>query len=57
MLFNWSFLGIIAFWIDKYRRDKTFKDIQTPARGVPYMTVETEDAYVMPIPIGIFYVL
>ena len=57
MLFNWSFLGIIAFCMDKYRRDKTFIDIQTPARGVPYMTVKTEDAYVMPIPIGIFYVL
>ena len=57
MLFNWSFLEIIAFWIDKYSRDKTFKDIQTPARGVFYATVKTEDAYEMPIPMGIFHVL
>ena len=31
--------------MDKYRRDKTFIDIQTPARGVPHITVKTEDAY------------
>ena len=28
-----------------------------PARGVFYATVKTEDAYEMPIPSGIFYVL
>ena len=34
-----------------------FLTCYTFARGVFYATVKTEDAYEMPIPLGIFYVL
>jgi len=54
------YVALIEFFQFSYFRSSQLTSINlapTLARGVFYATVKTEDAYEMPIPMGIFYVL